>query len=176
MPIMNKVHIISTCIIILTFFMPACSNQTTPNQKKDTRKEEMSSMAAPPVIIYKTKMDFGKNVPVTLSEDKSRVSSYPDKNDLKYKGNFAYPTTLRDGYLLDNRGINEHVAFLDYTYEEFSKLEKTPSATDLMGHIIEYDPLLEMVQCGNRHDYKNLVDELNEKIAGEGFEGCNKLK
>ena len=64
MPNMNKEHIISICIIILTFFMPACSNQTTPTQKKDTRQEEMSSMAGPPVIIYKTKMDFGKNVPV----------------------------------------------------------------------------------------------------------------
>jgi len=121
-------------------------------------------------------MDFSKNVPVILSEDKSRISSYPGRTDIKYGNSFAYPTILREGFLLDNRGINEHVAFLDYTYEEYGKLEKNPGADELLGHIIEYDPLVEMYSCGVRYEYKNLVDELNDIIAAGKFEGCVRLK
>jgi hypothetical protein len=93
-----------------------------------------------------------------------------------YKGNFAYPTVLREGYLLDNRGISQGVAFLDFTYEDYSKLDRTPDAGELLKHIIDNDPLTEMYHCGSRYDFKNLVDELNSRIATNDFEGFKKLK
>ena len=43
-----------------------------------------------------------------------------------------------------------------------------PSMTDLMSHILDKYPLLEIRACGRRADYKDIVIELNEKIA-EGF-------
>jgi hypothetical protein len=137
---------------------------------------EKETVAGPPVIIYKTRSDYYKHVPVILSEDKSMITSFPARSDIMYKGNFAYPTALREGYLLDNRGISENVAFLDYTYEEYSKLAKTPDADELFQHIIDDDPITEMFYCGSRYDFKNLVDELNSKIAANDLEGFKKLK
>ena len=57
---------------------------------------------------------------------------------------------------------------LTYTYEEYSQLPTAPSMTDLMSHILDKYPLLEIRACGRRADYKDIVIELNEKIA-EGF-------
>jgi len=175
MPLPRNFSQISIFLFILTFLLPSCSNKNT-SKTQEVKNEQVATMAGPPVIIYKTKMDFSKNVPVILSEDKSRISSYPGRTDIKYGNSFAYPTILREGFLLDNRGINEHVAFLDYTYEEYGKLEKNPGADELLGHIIEYDPLVEMYSCGVRYEYKNLVDELNDIIAAGKFEGCVRLK
>jgi len=175
MPITRILTFISAFLIILTILMSSCSNKTT-SKTQEKQEETVETTAGPPVIIYKTKMDFSKNVPVTLSEDKSKITSYPGRNDIKYGKSFAYPTELNKGFLLDNRGIDEHVAFLDYTYEEFSKLQKNPTADELMGHIMEYDPLLEMYRCGTRYDYKNLIDELNDKITVGKFNDCVKLK
>src|ERR1044071_4992028 len=71
----------------------------------------------PPAIVYKTKADYSNYVPVILSEDKSKIVSYPDPKDVQS----AAPVKLKNGYLLDNRGINKNVAFLRWTYEEYKK-------------------------------------------------------
>ena len=65
---------------------------------------------------------------------------------------------------LINRGISHYVAFLTYTYEEYAALPATPSPSELMEHILDSDPLTDMRVMGNRYQYKDLVDELNEKI------------
>ena len=104
--------------------------------------------AGPPVIIYKTTRDYSRNVPVTL---------------------LPYPTPLADGFLLDNRGIGQHVAFLSYTYEEYAALPKTPTAAELFEKIIDKHPLVEIHFCGNRYQYKNLVEELNAQIRAGKF-------
>ena len=175
MPTKRFLTVFSILTILLTIVFTSCSNRGT-SKSKEGDKENLATAAGPPVIIYKTKMDYSSNVPVILSDDKSRITSYPGIKDIMYKGNFAYPTELTDGFLLDNRGINENVAFLDYTYEEYSKLDKTPASDELMGHIMEYDPLVEMYNCGTRYDYKNMVDELNTIIAEGSYKGCEKLK
>ena len=79
----------------------------------------------------------------------------------------SLPTKLEQGYWLDNRGIGPNVAFLSYTYEEYSKLSVSPSMDDLMSHIVDKYPLLEIHACGRRADYsgKDIVSELNRKIA-----------
>jgi len=70
----------------------------TENNKVD---EELSVnvAAGPSVIIYKTSEDYFDKVPVTLSEDKSNVVSYPGIKDIYYQGEFSYPTRLNNGFL-----------------------------------------------------------------------------
>ena len=102
------------------------------------------------------------------SYSRTRILSYPAPGDLKMGDGLRLPTLLNKGYLLDNKGIGPNVAFLTYTYEEYSQLPTAPSMTDLMSHILDKYPLLEIRACGRRADYKDIVIELNEKIA-EGF-------
>lgn len=117
-----------------------------------------------PVYIYKMKKDYSQQVPVTMDATRTKVVSYPAPTDLKLNGRFAYPTPLENGFWLDNRGIDRNVAFLSYTYEEYSRLPEAPVADTLLKYIIDKDPLTEIHYCGRRGDYKNIVEELNELI------------
>ncbi len=133
-------------------------------------------MAGPPVIIYKTKKDYTNQVPVILSADKMKVISYPDIKDIYTNGNFATPTLLENGFLLDNRGIGPDVAFLKITYEQYSKLPATPQPGDFLKMIQDWDPLTEMYNCGTRYQYQDLVDELNQAIKEGKLKEFTKLK
>ena len=135
-----------------------------------------SRISSPPCIVYKTKADFFRNVPVILSSDKSRIMSYPDIKDIYYNGKLSYPTVLSNGYLLDNRGIGPEVAFLDYTYEDYSKLNATPPASELMKHLLDKDPLSEMYQCGLRSQYNDIEQDLNTIISSGKLKTFKKLK
>jgi hypothetical protein len=115
-------------------------------------------------------------VPVMMSADKSKIESYPDIRDIYYEGKFALPTLLENGYLLDNRGIGPQVAFLWYTYEDYSKLSHTPTVEDLMTGLQDRDPLVEMYQCGQRSQYTNIEQELNDLIKSGKLSTCKKLK
>lgn len=134
-----------------------------------------NKIVGPPVIIYKTKKNYDKNVAVILSDDKTSIVSYPDPKDIIKENNYCYPTHLKKGFLLDNRGINKNVAFLSITYEEYAKYKTTPSLQELQKMIIDKNPLKVMYSCGTRYDYKNLVEELNQKIQ-KGCKNCIKIK
>lgn len=82
----------------------------------------------------------------TIQKMESKLAnvSYPVPSDVYYQAKLAFPTRLMNEYLLDNRGINENVTFLSYTYEEYSKLAKAPAAEDLLCKIIHNNPLMEL--------------------------------
>jgi hypothetical protein len=132
--------------------------------------------SGPPTLVYKTNKDYYNNVPVTLSADKSRIVNYPAISDVFYKGVLAYPFRLADGYLLDNRGINENTAFLEYTYEEYSKLKELPELTDLYSFIIDKEPFIELYNCGNRYRFKDEIAELNEIIKSNKLKDYKRLR
>lgn len=121
-----------------------------------------TSRALPHVIIYKTKADYSNLVPVTMNRERTKIVSYPAKSDIRPS---AKPVALVDGWYLDRRGIGPNTVFTDYTYEEYSHLEKTPSAAQLMEHIIEKYPLLELHDCGTE---SLTPDQLNDLIKS-GF-------
>lgn len=126
-----------------------------------------SVMATRPVTIYKTTKDYSQNVPVIMNADRTEIVSYPDPKDIRESGK---PTQLNNGYLLDNRGIGENVAFLSYTYEEYSKLKTAPSRQQLMNSIIDKNPLTAIVNCGRQSDFSgNLVDALNQYISDKNL-------
>jgi len=173
---MNKVFN-STCILLFSAsLLLACSNSSTPSGSDSNVKSGQNTVASPPCIVYKTKSDYSKNIPVILSDDQSRIVSYPDVKDIYFNGSLSYPTLLKDGFLLDNRGIGTHVAFLSITYEEYSKMDKTPSSSELFELIIDKDPLTEMYQCGNRSKYSDIETELNQLISSGDITTCAKLK
>jgi hypothetical protein len=164
--------------LILTFMI---FNSCKTKEVKETPVKENEtvsgiSKAGPPAIIYKTKSDFFNLVPVLLSEDGSKIESYPDIRDIYYKGEFAYPTRLANDYLLDNRGIGKNVAFLKYSYEEYGNLDKTPSSDELYLQIIDKDPLSEMYHCGSRFDYRDIEAELNGIINSGRLNTLKRIK
>ena len=133
--------------------------------------------ALPPTIVYKTKGNYTNLVPIGLYEDNLKIRSYPGPSDVHYMGELAYPSELIQGYLLDNRGVGPNSAFLDVGYEEYSKFNEIPSHEEFLNMIKDYDPFLEMYDCGNR--YESTTEEITKlnKIISEGKlnEDCKSL-
>jgi hypothetical protein len=154
-------------VIGLTVF--GCKVQQKSNIE---RTNNASTMAAPQpfgaaparIVVYKTGKDYRTNVPVTLSDDKTTIVSYPHPTDLVLGENLTLPTPLHNGYLLDNRGIHKNVAFLKYTYSQYAKLKDVPTLQEIQQSIIDKDPLTELWDCGPTANFTNLQDQLNEWI------------
>ncbi len=135
-----------------------------------------SYVPGPPTIIYKTKKDYSQNVPVILNDEKTKIVAYFSPKDFIKNGEIVYPTKLENGYLLDNLGINENVAFTSYKIDTYTKTMRMITVKDLFEHIIDKDPLLEMYNCGNRSTYKDVVAEINRAIKNGQLSKCKKLK
>ncbi len=131
--------------------------------------------AGPPTLVYSTTKDYSKHVPVLMSDDKSKIVSFPHPRDLYYKGNISYPTQLEGGYLLDNRGISKNVAFLSLSYDEYIALNAIPPVDSLYELVVDKSPLVELYNCGNRHQYKDEVKELNALIISKQIKKCKKV-
>lgn len=176
-------------LLFLGLIIFACCNSnkqittTAPSSDNSTKQENKVSdnkpidFSSPPfVIIYKTKKDYSDKVPVTLNDDKTKIVSYPGTKDVFYNGKLSLPEKLNDGFLLDNRGIDKNVAFLNITYEEYSRQTENPSQSQIMKMIIDKDPLTEMYNCGSRYQYKDIVNELNKIIADKQLNKFKKVK
>lgn len=167
-------------IMGLTFF--GCKTQQNNNNSvtdNSTTKiaTEPFSAALPLIVIYKTTKDYSCNVPVTLSDDKKQIVSYPHPTDLLSNGKFAIPTRLHNGYWLDNRGIGKNVAFLKYTYKEYSELEIIPTLEILYNSILDKEPLVELWDCGSKTSFSDIQKQLNEWIdRNQLSEKCKQLK
>ncbi len=157
----NITFIMIATVFILLVNSCKCKQNATVSQINPVEFQNVRALA--PVIIYKTKSNYDKNVPVLMSDDKKDIISYPDIIDIYFGGKLAYPTQLVGGYLLDNRGIGKNVAFLKFTYEEYSKLSSTPTKEELMGMIIENNPLIELYNCDKLP--KNNIEQLNDAIS-----------
>jgi hypothetical protein len=163
-------------ILLIGTVVWSCGTQKKVDNMDSKKKIiEVDYSVGPTTYIYKTKNDYGNLVPVTLSNDKTKISSFPHPKDVYFNGELAYPTQLEEGYLLDNRGISSNVAFLNITYVEYSKLEKAPSADSLYFMIIDNDPLVELYNCGNRYQYKDEINELNNMIIKKQLSKCKKV-
>lgn len=136
-----------------------------------------SSSPGPHALVYKTKANYNNLVPVILSDDKSLIVSYPDPRDLKTANGYPFPTSLQEGYLLDNRGIGKNVAFLSISYEDYARLPEAPSLAGLYGLIIDKDPLTELYDCGLRTALENPVRQINKLIKTHQLRAtCKSLK
>ena len=95
---------------------------------------------------------------------------------ISFNGDFAYPVKLEDGFFLDRRGVTPQSGFLSWTYYEYSRFEKTPSPVELLNKMLNNDPFTEMYDCGTPTQYKDMVNELNQKIKAGKFSDFRRLK
>ncbi|HZV70682.1 MAG TPA: hypothetical protein VFG10_14105 [Saprospiraceae bacterium] len=131
----------------------------------------------PPTLVYKTKKDYNDLVAVWLSDDKSRIVAYPGIKDISTPKGFPLPTSLNDGYLLDNRGINKNAAFLKLTYEKYSKLDSLPTTAEMYEWIKNKEPLITLCDCGSRQAFADIKSQLNALIdAGQLKTVCHVMK
>ena len=165
---MIRIFRLGALFITLTALFSGCHSSS-----KNTKP---SGVTGPGVIVYKTTDNYFFHVPVTLSQDKKTLVSYPAPSDLMVNGELALPVKLEGGYLLDRRGINENSAFLKWTYYEYSRLDHTPKPEELMRMILDTDPFTEMYRCGKKSEYEDLIPELNEIIKGNKLSGFSRLK
>jgi len=127
-------------------------------------------------IVYKTKKDFSNNVPVKMNEEKTKIVAYPSPKDLFYKDKLAYPVPLKNGYLLDNRGVGKNSVFIEMSYEAYSKLDQAPLLNDMMKMIVDKDPFLEIYSLGARARFKDEVKEINEIIERGALKKSRRIK
>lgn len=163
---------IITGFFIFSLLLFSCKS-TKDSIKTSNQLTDKNVSSTGSVIVYKTSKDYSNLVPVIMNDKKTTIVSYPAPTDIFYSNKLARPTELKNGYLLDNRGISKNVVFLKYTYEEYSKLTHVPSLKELILNIADKYPLTEMIYCGSRNQYKNLEVELNTLID-KGFPGCKR--
>lgn len=85
-------------------------------------------------VIYRTNGNYDNKVSVNLDPSRKELLSYPAPTDVNAG---SAPAVMADGWLLDRRGgVGVNSAFLDWTYEEYSKLPSAPTRAEIMAHII----------------------------------------
>jgi hypothetical protein len=153
-------------LIMSATFLLSCSKKVVFVSQNYTQN--------PTLVIYKTKLNRDNNVPIRVMEDRKTIITYPAPTDVFTNGKLAYPTKLADGYLLDNRGVSISSVFLSYDYETYSKLRDIPKESVLLNAVVDFEPFLEMYNCGYRYDYKNEVQQANDIIRNR-FKNCKCL-
>ena len=120
--------------------------------------------ALPHVLVYKTRKDYHDRVPVVLSDDGTKIVSYPAPSDVTAGNGYLAPVPLHNGYWLDKRGISKHTAFLKWTLKEYSALQNVPSEEELMKMVLDKNPVTELCDCGTLSTQQNSVKQLNSRI------------
>lgn len=157
-------------IIAFTLLVVACKSSKQIEKKMEVMNNTTKSTVNRIAIVYKTTKDFSDFVPVIMNAERTKIVSYPAPTDLSIS---SKPIALKNGYLLDNRGITENVVFLNYSYEAYMSMKVAPTLTDMQKNIKDKYPLKELIYCGSRYQYKDEVNELNRLIQN-GFQGCKK--
>jgi hypothetical protein len=170
----NRYFLLMLSLLILNGCGVHRKSGSTVMKRMEDPKMDMGVQATAKALVYKTRADYFDRVPVLMNAEKNKIVSYPDPTDLKIGNTFAQPTKLQNGYLLDNRGIENNVAFLTYTYDTYSALPKAPALNQLMDSLLDRNPLTELWDCGSRSLFKKEVDELNALID-KGFPNCKAL-
>lgn len=117
--------------------------------------------------IYKTNGDYHDKVPVTLNARRDGLVSYPGPSDLIG----CSPIRLKDGFLLDRRGINPSTAFTRWTYEEYSKLPSAPSTEEIMANIIPGATVTKIYRMPFTTGTPDAAERCDSLIS-EGLPGC----
>lgn len=112
----------------------AASTVRTTSGVTTNSASSRNTTALPKAVIYQMNGDYAQYVPITLSRSGKQVISYPAPTDLNAN---STPLDLGNGWWLDRRGgIGSNTAFLDYTYDQYRALKQSPTADELMNHIL----------------------------------------
>jgi hypothetical protein len=159
-------------ILLIALTMISCNSAKDKAQNKESGTKIPDSR----VIIYKTKADYYYNVPISISEDKTQITSYPHPKDLSSGSHLRLPDSLSKGFLLDNRGIGKNTVFLKISYKDYSEMQSTMSLDDMKAMIIDYDPITEMYDCGYGYQYDNPKQEIDQLIQDNDFSRFKRVK
>ncbi len=96
--------------------------------------------AVPKASAFRMTGDYAGNVAITLDAAGSPVY-YPDPSDISAN---SAPINLGNGWWLDNQGISSGSVFTKYTFAEYSRLKKVPSAAELKAAVIPGAKVSEM--------------------------------
>lgn len=166
------IYVFSLAILLITY--GCCSNKKI-NPIKSASNQDLNN-ALPSIVIYKTKVNYSRLVPVGLSADKSQIVSYPHPKDVRNDSTLMYPVRLENNFWLDRVGIGTNVAFLGIGMKEYSELTEPLSLEEMEGLIIDNDPLLEMWNCGPKANSTEIISALNNLILNNNLESkCKKL-
>lgn len=89
--------------------------------------------ALPQASIYRTSQDVDAYVPVQVNPASGELISYPAPGDIT---GASMPVVLKDGWLLDRRGVSPGTRFVRYTYSQYAALPQAPTPAQLMEAII----------------------------------------
>lgn len=139
-------------------------NQAVFHEVQPPKERPMRpAQALPHIIVYRTRGDYRNLVPITLNAEGTAVVSYPAPSDIHPS---AKPEDLGNGWLLDHRGVGRNTAFTDYTYEAYAALPAAPSAAELLQHVIDKHPFVEIRDCGTK---QLSLDELRALLQAENL-------
>lgn len=155
-----------------------CSSQkqttapTTPGQTPETTvpmpAEPIMPISPGPAmlphaVIYRTSAPSDSLVPVTVTGGK--IVSFPAPTDLT-----AMPGKLKDGWLLDNRGINPDSRFTHWTYAEYKAMKSAPSLSEIMAALVPGITVTEIVSLPCRIGEATV--EMADSLITAGLPGC----
>lgn len=126
----------------------------------------------PRAVVYRMSGDCAELVPVTLSEDGTRVQSYPAPSDLREN---STPVSLGEGWWLDRRGVTANSVFTDYTYSEYRSLRQAPSAEELMSHIDSGCTITRMVVLPVTASEAAANPTVAKDYIRNGFKDCKEI-
>ncbi|MCK9481804.1 MAG: hypothetical protein M0R38_08610 [Bacteroidia bacterium] len=171
-----RIAIIIAAVLIFTTGC-ICRKKTSKDKTTATTLFTPQFTPGPPAYIYKTKKDYSNFVPVLMNDDKTEIISYPHPTDLYPADMPLTPTALNKGYLLDNKGININVAFLNITYKDYSMLTEPPTIAEMKEMLLDVNPLTELCNCGNKNAFDNIEKQVNELIdANQLRKKCKPIK
>jgi hypothetical protein len=169
--------VFSLCVVMLISSCHCCKKNQTVAEKKSESISSTKQITGPATVIYKTKADYSKFIPVVLSDDGSKIISYPDPQDVKDADMLRTPSALHQGYWLDNKGISLKTVFINITYEEYSKMASPPSLQEMYSKIIDKNPFTEFYACDLRASFGvNIIDAVNDMIDKGNLKNCKCLK
>lgn len=166
-------------LLLLFVFTVSCTSTKKVNTAVTASVSEVVPNYAPGphAMVYLTTSDFREYVPVQLDDAGENIVSYPHPTDLVVDGHLRLPTILKNGYLLDNKGITKNVAFLNLSYATYAALDQAPSLVKLNKNLLERSPLVELCDCGLRSSFTDVEAQLNQLIAsGKLRSTCKVLK
>lgn len=115
----------------------------------------------PKATAFKMNGDYADNVAITLNENGS-IAYYPAPSDITES---SRPIDLGNGWWLNRQGISDRSVFTRFTFDEYSKLKKAPSAKELKESVIPGSCITIMQELPfNINEAQNHIDSLRNYV------------
>jgi len=145
-------------LFVVSFGLFCCLTQQPVNK---IEKNSFAFVPAPNVIVYQLNGNWENLVPVTLSEDKTKIVAYPGPTDLQ---KMKPPVSLKYGWRLDTRGISSNTAFLSVTIDEYLTWKEV------------LKPFKRIMNCGNFIVNNESIEKLNTQLRKKTIKKCSCVK